>query len=80
MAITVSISEAKKRLGEYADRAIAGEEIRIEGKSKILVLKAIELAEPVPLRPKGYFDDCYTSDQAAEDTKLAARSPRRIIR
>ena len=73
MAITVSISEAKKRLGEYADRAIKGEEIRIEGKSKLLVLRPVDQTEPVPLRPKGYFDDCYNSAQAKEEAKLAAR-------
>jgi len=79
MAITVSISEAEKRLGEFADRAIEGEEILIAGKSKLLVLKPIEQADPVPLRPEGYFEDCYDSAQAAEDTRLAARSARRII-
>jgi len=43
---TVSISEAKQRLGEIADRAIEGEHIVIVRKSKLLVLKPLELPEP----------------------------------
>ena len=66
-------------MGEYADRAIEGEEVLIAGKSKLLVLKTIDPADPVPLRPEGYFEDCYDSAQAAEDTRLADRCARRII-
>ncbi len=54
---TVSISEAKQRLGEIADRAIEGEHIVIVRKSKLLVLKPLEIPEPVPMRPPGYFQD-----------------------
>ena len=48
MPTTVSISEAKQRLGEIADRAIQGEQIVIVRKSKLLVLKQLEMPEPVP--------------------------------
>lgn len=80
MATTVSISEAKQHLGKIADRALRGEQIVIVRKSKLLVLRELELPDPVPMRPPGYFDDCYDRAAAKEDTKLAARSVRRIVK
>lgn len=80
MATTVSISEAKQHLGEIADRAIQGEQIVIIRKSKLLVLKQLEMPEPVPMRPQGYFDDCHDKAAVKEDNKLAARSVRRIVK
>ncbi len=47
-ATTISISEAKQRLGEIANRAIEGDHIVIVRKSKLLVLKPLEIPEPVP--------------------------------
>jgi hypothetical protein len=80
MPTTVSISQAKQRLGEIADRAIQGEQIVIIRKSKLLVLKQLEVPEPVPMRPPGYFEDCYDKAAAKESNKLAARSARRIVK
>jgi hypothetical protein len=77
---TISISEAKQRLGEFADRAIEGEQIVILRKSKLLVLKPLELPEPVPMRPPGYFQDCYDEDAVKESNKLAARSVRKVVK
>jgi prevent-host-death family protein len=77
---TISISEAKQRLGEIADRAIEGEHVVIVRKSKLLVLKPLELPEPVPLRPPGYFHDCYDEEAIKESNKLAARSVRKIVK
>jgi hypothetical protein len=79
MPATVSISEAKQRLGEIADRAL-GEQIVIVRKSRLLVLKELEIPEPVPMRPPGYFDDCYDKAAAKESNKLGARSTRRIVK
>ena len=80
MHATVSISEAKQRLGEIADRALQGEQIVIVRKSKLLVLKQLEMPEPVPMRPHGYFDDCYDKGAVKESNKLATRSTRRIVK
>lgn len=77
---TVSISEAKQRLGEMADRAIEGEHIVIVRKSKLLVLKPLELPEPVAMRPPGFFQDCYDEDAVKESNALAARSIRKIVK
>ncbi len=80
MPTTVSISQAKQRLGEIADRALQGEQIIIIRKSKLLVLKQLEIPEPVPIRPSGYFEDCYDKSGVKESNKLAARSVRKIVK
>ncbi len=77
---TVSISEAKQRLGEIADRAIEGEHVVILRKSKLLVLKPLEMPEPVPMRPPGYFQECYDKEAAKESNWLAVRSIRKIVK
>jgi len=77
---TISISQAKQRLGEIADRAIEGEHILIVRKSKLLMLKPVELPEPVPMRPPGYFEDCYDRDAIKESNMLASRSVRKLVK
>jgi hypothetical protein len=49
-------------------------------KSKLLVLKQLEIPEPVPMRPHGYFDDCYDKMEAKASNKLAARSARKLVK
>jgi hypothetical protein len=77
---TVSISEAKQRLGEIADRAIEGELVVIVRKSKLLVLRPLELPEPVPMRPPRYFEDCYDREAIRESNRLASHSVRKIVK
>ena len=80
MPSTLSISEAKQRLGEIADRALEGEQIVIVRKSKLLVLKQLEIPEPVPMRPPNYFADCEDKASVEESNKLAARSVRKAVK
>jgi hypothetical protein len=80
MLTTISISEAKQRLGEIADRAIQGEQIVIIRKSKLLVLKELDMPEPIPIRPPGYFEDCYNKAAAEESNKLARHSVRKVVK
>ena len=80
MPTTISISEAKQRLGEIADRAIQGEQIVIIRKSRLLVLKELDLPEPIPIRPAGFFEDCYDKAAAKESNKLARRSARKVVK
>ncbi|HWB58748.1 MAG TPA: type II toxin-antitoxin system prevent-host-death family antitoxin [Chthoniobacteraceae bacterium] len=77
---TISVSEAKQRLGEIADRVIQGEQIVIVRKSKLLVLKQLEIPEPIPMRPPGYFDDCYDEAEVNELNMLAAHSVQKIVK
>lgn len=78
--MTISVSEAKQRLGEMADRAIEGEHIVIVRRSNLLVLKPLQLPEPIPMRPPGYFRDCYNAREAKESNRLAARSVRKLVK
>jgi prevent-host-death family protein len=80
MLNTVSITEAKRHLGDIADRALQGEQVVIVRKSKLLALVQIEMPEPVPMRPRGYFQDCYDSASVREENKLAVRSVRRVVK
>ena len=76
----ISISEAKQRLGEFADRAIQGEQILIVRKSKLLVLKELEIPDPVPIRPAGYFADCYDDEYVLESNELGSQSTCKLVR
>lgn len=78
--MTISISEAKQRLGEMADRAVEGENIVIVRKANLLVLKPLDFPEPVPMRPPGYFNNCYNAREARESNRLAARSARKLVK
>jgi hypothetical protein len=80
MPTTLSISEAKQRLGEIADRAIQGEQIVIIRKSRLLVLKELEIPEPVPMRSLGHFEDYYDKTLAGESNRLASRSVRKVVK
>jgi hypothetical protein len=80
MLTTISISEAKRRLGEIADRALEGSPIVIVRKHKLLVLSRFEMPDPVPMRPPGYFDDCYDKAATLESNRLAAHSTRKIVK
>ena len=44
-----------------------------------LPLKQLE-PEPVPMRPHGYFSDCYDKPAAKESNKLAARPVRKVVK
>ena len=80
MSTTLSLSEAKQRLGEIADRAIKGEQIIIIRKSKLLILKELELPEPIPMRPPGYFDDCYDEEYVRETNEFGRKSTLMLVK
>ena len=72
---TLSLSRAKQRLGKVADAALRGRPVLIIRKSKLLILQAYEMPEPIPLRPPGYFNGLYTEDEIAEVNFLASKAP-----
>ena len=65
---------------ETLKRLKQGEQVVIVRKAKLLVLQPFELPAPIPIRPPGYFDDCYDKAATKESNKLAARSARRIVK
>jgi hypothetical protein len=77
---TLSISEAKSKLGAVADLALHGEKIIIIRKSRLLTLQEYVPMESIPQRPPGYFKDIYTKSEAKKENRLAAKSVKRIVR
>jgi hypothetical protein len=75
---TMSLSQAKQRLGKVADAVLRGKPVLIVRKSKLLILQAYELPEPIPQRPPGYFRDLYTQQEIQEVNYLASRAGRGI--
>ncbi len=71
---TISVSQAKQRLGKVADDALKGKPVLIIRKSKLLILQAYEFPEPIPLRPPGYFRDLYSKEETEEVNYLASRA------
>lgn len=71
---TMSVSQAKQQLGKVADAALRGQPVLIVRKSKLLILQAYEMPEPIPLRPPGYFRDLYTEAEVKDVNYLAARA------
>ena len=58
-ATTFTLSNAKTYLGRLADKATRGEPVYIvRGRERFLLQRVPDLL-PIPLRPPGYFADCY---------------------
>ncbi len=63
---TCSITEAKTKLGKLADAALQGRPTVISRGDKLVILQAYPPTEPIPLRPPGYFADCYADKAEIE--------------
>lgn len=69
-----TISEASTQLDRLFEEVLAGEVVLLTKGAKQVVLRRPE-PEPVPIRPPGYFADCYSAEDAAESNRLASASP-----
>jgi hypothetical protein len=68
------LSVAKTYLGRLLEKAADGEAIYItRGRDRFLVQHVPEF-EPIPMRPPGYFADCYSPAEIKEENALAKRS------
>jgi hypothetical protein len=76
---TLSISEAKRRFGRVADRALRGETIIIVRKSRLLQLQEYKPIEPIPIRPLGYFKNLDTKAEIRKMNRMEAESVQRIV-
>ena len=77
---TLSISEAKSKLGAVADQALHGERIIIIRKSRLLTLQEFVPVESIPQRPPGYFKNVYTKAEIKEQNRLAKLSVKRVAK
>ena len=49
-------------------------------KPRLFVLKELDIPEPIPMRPQGFFTDCYDKASVKESNKLARRSVRKVVK
>lgn len=69
-----TINEASSQLERLFEEVLAGEVVLLTKGAKQVMLRSPEL-ESVPIRPPGYFADCYSAEDAAESNRLASASP-----
>ncbi len=73
-----TITEASTQLDRLFEAALAGEVVLLTKGAKQVLLRRPE-AEPVPIRPPGYFADCYSAEEAAMSNRLASASPVTLV-
>lgn len=62
---TLSVDEAQQHLAEALNKALKGEDVAIQ-----IGPETVRLVHDVPIRPPGYFADCYRD---AEDAAFEER-------
>jgi len=56
MLKTLTVSEARAKLGRLLDKAGKGQAVYLRRKKQLFRIEAVEESEPIPVRPIGYFD------------------------
>ena len=73
-AESFSLSNAKTYLGRLMEKASRGETVYIERGSRRFVLQEVPPIDPIPIRPPGYFANCYSKAEIQEENRLAKSS------
>ena len=71
---TFSLSHAKTCLGRLLQKASKGQSVYIVRGEHRFILQQVPPMNPVPIRPAGYFTDCYTKEEVQEQDRLAEAS------
>ena len=71
---TYNLSKAKTYLGRLVEKAGKGEPVFIVQGQRRFMLQEVPPIDPIPLRPPGYFADCYTPEDVQEMNALAKSS------
>ena len=77
---TVTFDEARKDFDKVFQLAAEGETVVIQREEQRVALHGLQnaegrtLADPIPIRPPGYFAQCYTKAEIQEDNRLAKAS------
>jgi hypothetical protein len=69
-----SLSTAKTYLGRLTEKASKGEVVYIIQGHKRFILQEVPEIEPIPVRPPGYFSNCYSKTEIQQDNRLAKSS------
>lgn len=72
---TFTLSKAKSYLGRLTEKAIkGGEPVYIIRGHHRFILQHVPEIEPIPMRPPGYFANCYTKEDIEFDNRLSKAS------
>jgi|SRR3954463_14518170 hypothetical protein len=71
---TFSLSDAKTYLGRLVEKVENGETVYIVRGQRRFLLQEVPPIDPIPLRPPGYFADCYTKAEIEEENEFAKAS------
>jgi hypothetical protein len=69
-----SLSNAKTYLGRLMEKAGRGEAVYIVRGERRFILQEIPPIDPIPIRPAGYFANCYSKEEIREQNRLAQAS------
>jgi hypothetical protein len=71
---TYPLSKAKTYLGRLLNKAAKGQTVYIARGPHRFVIQSLPELSPIPLRPPGYFENCYTRDEILQENRLAEAS------
>ncbi|MCZ7636104.1 MAG: hypothetical protein M5U12_08765 [Verrucomicrobia bacterium] len=69
-----TLSKAKTYLGRLLEKASKGETVYIVRGEHRFALQEVSPIDPIPIRPPGYFDGCYSKAESEEENRLAKAS------
>ena len=69
-----TLSEAKTYLGRLLEKVRNGETVYIVREQRRFILQEVPPIDPIPVRPPGYFAQCYDKAEADECNRLAKAS------
>jgi hypothetical protein len=69
-----SLSRAKTYLGRLLEKASKGQTVYIVRGEHRFILQLVPPIDPIPIRPAGYFADCYSREEIREQNRLAKAS------
>ncbi len=69
-----SLSNAKTYLGRLLEKVSRGETVYIVRGERRFSLQEIPPIDPIPIRPAGYFANCYSKEEIQEINQLAKAS------
>ena len=69
-----SLSNAKTYLGRLIEKASKGEVVYILSGQNRFILQQVQPIDPIPMRPPGYYANCYSEGEIREDNQLAKAS------
>src|SRR2546430_17659569 len=73
-AHSFTLSKAKTYLGRLVEKVANGETVYILKGQQRFMLQKVPPIDPVPIRPQGYFANCYSKTEIREENRFAKAS------